>query len=211
MTCAGSSAGCPVPYVSCFVPGGRTCNQQVVSVSPCAISPTGIWYPTILRCCCCGVVQVTGEVGPTLLFGVTAGDGTMSSISSKTTAWVQQAVAAAQSSTSASGAGLADQPIKFASSSSSSRGSSVQASARWKQSEQQVADWSRASAASEGGCGTGAAAAAGSGCGSSTAISPAATRQLIINAGWGRVELKAMGWMDGLKARMQAKQGRSQS
>jgi hypothetical protein len=148
-------------------------------------------------------------VGPTLLFGVTSGDGNMSSISSQTTAWVQQAVVAAERSASATSTGPSDQHIDFyISSSSSSRGSSVQEAARWQQGQQQVADWSRASAGSKGGCGTGAAAA-GSECGTSTPSSPAATRQLIINAGWGRVELKAMGWMDGLKARMEAKQGRS--
>lgn len=151
------------------------------------------------------LLQVTGEVGPTLLFGVTSGDGTMSSISSQTTAQVQQAVAAAQSST-----GRSEGQLDFSCSNSRSVGgdSSVQDTARWKQSQQQVADWSRATSASQAGCGT-AAADAGSGCGCKAASPPAATRQLIINAGWGRVELKAMGWMDGLKARMQAKQGSS--
>lgn len=152
-------------------------------------------------------LQVTGEVGPTMLFGMTSGDGSISSMSTQTSAMVQEAVAAAKSSS-----GSADLPLAFnAGQSSSGHGCSPEA-ARWKQNEQQVAAWARASqagagaAAEDAGAATSAAPSAGSGCGCSRASSPAATRQLIINAGWGRVELKAMGWMDGLKARMQAKQ-----
>lgn len=149
--------------------------------------------------------QVTGEVGPTMLFGVTSGDGAISSMSSQTSAMVQRAVEAAHSS--------AQPPhsVAFSASSGSSGAVSAQEAARWRQNEQQVAVWSQVTQERQQQQSQAAAAAAGGGCGcgsDSSRGSPAATRQLVINAGWGRVELKAMGWMDGLKARMaqQAKQ-----
>lgn len=154
--------------------------------------------------------QVTGEVGPTMLFGVTSGDGAISSMSSQTSAMVQRAVEAARSSAQPS------HSVAFRASCSGSSGAvSAQEAARWKQNEQQVAVWSQATQEQQQQQSQAAAAAAGGGCGcgssSSRAGSPAATRQLVINAGWGRVELKAMGWMDGLQARMaqQAKQQQS--
>ena len=52
----------------------------------------------------------------------------------------------------------------------------------------------------------GSQAAAAPGGASSIGSTDPAAAQLVINAGWGRVELKAMGWMDALKARMEAKQ-----
>jgi hypothetical protein len=36
-------------------------------------------------------------------------------------------------------------------------------------------------------------------------------RHLTINAGGGRVTLRAMGWMDGVRAKLQAKQAQQQS
>lgn len=148
------------------------------------------------------LLQVTGEVGPTMLFGVTSGDSAISSMSSQTSAMVQRAVEAAHSS--------AQPSHSVAFSVGSGGASAAQEAARWKQNEQQVAVWSQATQEQQQQQAEVAAAAVGGGCGcgsGSRASSPAATRQLVINSGWGRVELKAMGWMDGLKARM-AQQGK---
>lgn len=155
-------------------------------------------------------LKVTGEVGPTMLFGVTSGDGTISSMSSTTSAMVQRAVEAAHSSAQLDGSSSAQSSPSMAFSASSG-GCSAPAAARWKQNEQQVAAWSQATQEQQQQQAQVAGAAAGEGCGgsTSTASSPAATRQLVINAGWGCVELKAMGWMDGLKARM-AQQAKEQ-
>ncbi len=146
-----------------------------------------------------------------MLVGVTPRDGSTGSMSSgRTSTLVQEAVAAAQSS-----AGMeSSAQVAFGSSDGSRSGACAAEAARWQQNAQQVAAWaqqlqqstqkSAQNKAAAGGCCAGAG-----GC-SSTAGETSAAAQLVINAGWGRVELKAMGWMDGLKARMQAKNSNSE-
>lgn len=155
-----------------------------------------------------------------MLFGVTAGDGSISSMSSQTSDMVQQAVEAARASTGA-GENILQAAVAFDRSGGSPvAGGGGAEAARWKANAQQVAAWSQASALqekaaaaiaaaqAEGGCGCRGSSSGSRGGGSSAGAAATSTRrQLIINAGWGRVELKAMGWMDGLKARMLQQQG----
>jgi hypothetical protein len=144
-----------------------------------------------------------------MLAGVTSGDGIMGSMSTRTSAMVQEAVAAAKSS--AAGSPSSTQ-LSFSGSDGSSDHSSGGWSgeaARWQQNAWQVAAWSQQNFAQ--GCAQGSQAAAAAGGASSTGSTDPAAAQLVINAGWGRVELKEMGWMDALKARMEAKQSNTEA
>jgi hypothetical protein len=160
------------------------------------------------------VPQVTGELGPVSLNGVTGGGSSTSSRAAAATAAAQQLQQAASSSPSALG-----QPA----------GSSFNAS-RLHRSRSEVAHFGAdgqpqlnidqrnnsqfsSSDSSRNGCCTGnssSGAAEASSCTSSSG-SCRTVRHLIINAGGGRVTLRSMGWMDGVRAKLQAKQAQQQS
>jgi hypothetical protein len=159
------------------------------------------------------VPQVTGELGPVSLNGVTGGGGSSSSRAAAAAAAAEQLQQAASSSPSALG-----QPA----------GSSFNAS-RLHRSRSQVPQFgadgqpqsnidqrnnsqvSSSNSSSNGCCkGNSSGAAEASSCTSSSG-SCRTVRHLTINAGGGRVTLRAMGWMDGVRAKLQAKQAQQHS
>lgn len=171
---------------------------------------TGLHTQSFARCCLL-VLQVTGELGPVSLNGVTGGGSGSSSRAAAAAAAAVELQQAAHGSPSALGQPAGSSFNASRLHKSRSEVAQFGADSQMQSNASQQPDHSQPSSSSSSGCckASDSGAAEASSCSSSSG-NCRTVRHLTINAGGGRVTLRAMGWMDGVRAKLQAKQQQQQ-